>query len=117
MDYDEDDKVVLCADEAVREAITTVFDRFDELGSARQVLIRLREDAVLLSRRHVTVAQRLNSWSVTSPEWRRRSGSVRGTAGNRGRLRSGADYPFPTGVAAIAMGSRRTGTRAGLCRW
>ena len=87
MDYDEDDKVVLCADEAVREAITTVFDRFDELGSARQVLIRLREDGVLLSRRRVTVAQRLNSWSVTSPEWRRRSGSVRGTAGNRGRLR------------------------------
>src|SRR4029077_20157548 len=42
LDYDEDDKVVLCADEAVREAITTVFRRFDELGSARQVLIRLR---------------------------------------------------------------------------
>src|SRR6185436_377269 len=48
LDYDEDDKVVLCADEAVREAITTVFRRFDELGSARQVLIRLREDGVLL---------------------------------------------------------------------
>ena len=41
----------LCADEAVREAITTVFRRFDELGSARQVLIRLREDGVLLPRR------------------------------------------------------------------
>jgi DNA invertase Pin-like site-specific DNA recombinase len=51
LDYDEDDKVVLCADEAVREAITTVFRRFDELGSARQVLIRLREDGVLLPRR------------------------------------------------------------------
>ena len=38
-------------DEAVREAITTVFRRFDELGSARQVLIRLREDGVLLPRR------------------------------------------------------------------
>ena len=48
LDYDEDDKVVLCADEAVREAISTVFRRFDELGSARQVLIRLREDGVLL---------------------------------------------------------------------
>ena len=42
---------MLCADEAVREAITTVFRRFDELGSARQVLIRLREDGVLLPRR------------------------------------------------------------------
>jgi hypothetical protein len=41
----------LCADEAVREAITTVFRCFDELGSARQVLIRLREDGVLLPRR------------------------------------------------------------------
>src|ERR1700730_15040504 len=51
LDYDEDDKVVLCADEAVREATTTVFRRFDELGSARQVLIRLREDGVLLPRR------------------------------------------------------------------
>ena len=51
LDYDEDDKVVLCADEAVREAITTVFRRFDELSSARQVLIRLREDGVLLPRR------------------------------------------------------------------
>ena len=87
LEYDAAGQPALCADEAVREAITTVFRSFDELGSARQVLIRLREDAVLLSRRHVTVAQRLNSWSVTSPEWRRRSGSVRGTAGNRGRLR------------------------------
>jgi hypothetical protein len=51
LDYDEDDKVVLCADEAVREAITTVLRRFEELGSARQVLIRLREDGVLLPRR------------------------------------------------------------------
>ena len=50
LDYDEDDRVVLCADEAVREAIATVFRRFDELGSARQVLIRLREDGVLLPR-------------------------------------------------------------------
>ena len=51
LDYDEDDRVVLTADEAVREAIVTVFRRFDELGSARQVLIRLREDGVLLPRR------------------------------------------------------------------
>ena len=51
LDYDEDDRVILTADEAVREAIITVFRRFDELGSARQVLIRLREDGVLLPRR------------------------------------------------------------------
>jgi DNA invertase Pin-like site-specific DNA recombinase/predicted DNA-binding transcriptional regulator AlpA len=51
LDYDEDDKVVITADEAVREVITTVFRRFDELGSARQVLISLREDHLLLPRR------------------------------------------------------------------
>ncbi|VBA32646.1 hypothetical protein LAUMK4_05784 [Mycobacterium persicum] len=51
LDYDEDDRVVLTPDEAAREAIITVFRRFDELGSARQVLIRLREDGVLLPRR------------------------------------------------------------------
>lgn len=51
LDYDQDDKVVITADEAVREVIATVFRRFDELGSARQVLISLREDHVLLPRR------------------------------------------------------------------
>jgi DNA invertase Pin-like site-specific DNA recombinase len=51
LDYDEDDKVIITADEAVREVITTVFRRFDELGSARQVLISLREDHLLLPRR------------------------------------------------------------------
>jgi excisionase family DNA binding protein len=51
LDYDADGKVVLSPDEAVREAIATVFRRFDELGSARQVLLSLREDGVLLPRR------------------------------------------------------------------
>ena len=51
LDYDADDQVVLSPDEAVREAIATVFRRFAELGSARQVLLSLREDGVLLPRR------------------------------------------------------------------
>ena len=50
-DYDENDRVVLSPDEAVREAIATVFRRFDELSSARQVVISLRADGVLLPRR------------------------------------------------------------------
>lgn len=50
-DYDLDDQVVLCADEGVVEAILTVFRRFDELGSARQVLLSLVEDGLLLPRR------------------------------------------------------------------
>src|SRR5947209_10204176 len=51
LDYGEDDKVVITADEAVREVIVTIFRRFDELGSARQVLISLREDHLLVPRR------------------------------------------------------------------
>jgi len=51
LDYNEDDRVVMTPDEAVREAIDTVFRRFEELGSARQVLIGLREDGLLLPRR------------------------------------------------------------------
>ena len=54
LDYDTGDTgnaVILCPDEAVREAIATVFRRFDELGSARQVLLSLREDGLLLPRR------------------------------------------------------------------
>ncbi len=50
-DYDADDKVVLCADEAEREAVATVFRRFDELGSARQVLLSLLQDGLDMPRR------------------------------------------------------------------
>jgi len=50
LDYD-DGRVVITADEAVAEAIATVYRRFGELGSARQVLLSLREDGLLLPRR------------------------------------------------------------------
>ena len=43
--------MVITPDEAVVEAIATVFRRFAELGSARQVLLSLREDGLLLPRR------------------------------------------------------------------
>ena len=49
--YDEDDSVVLDPDEAVRESIATVFRRFDELGTARQVMLSLHGDNLLLPRR------------------------------------------------------------------
>ena len=52
-------------DEAVREAIVTVFRRFEELGSARHVLIWLREDGVLLPRRADPTA-RLISWKLSA---------------------------------------------------
>ncbi|MGH9305491.1 MAG: recombinase family protein [Acidimicrobiales bacterium] len=49
--YDVEDRVVLDPDEAVVELIATVFRRFDELGSARQVMLSLLEDNLLIPRR------------------------------------------------------------------
>jgi DNA invertase Pin-like site-specific DNA recombinase/predicted DNA-binding transcriptional regulator AlpA len=49
--YDEGDRVVLDPDEAVVESIAAVFRRFEELGSARQVMLSLLEDNVLIPRR------------------------------------------------------------------
>ena len=51
LDYDPGGAVIITCDEAVREAIATVYQRFAELGSARQVLLSLREDGLLLPRR------------------------------------------------------------------
>jgi DNA invertase Pin-like site-specific DNA recombinase len=50
-DYDETGAVVITSDEAVVEAIATVFRRFAELGTGRQVLLSLRGDGLLLPRR------------------------------------------------------------------
>jgi excisionase family DNA binding protein len=50
-DYDEAGAVVITSDEAVVEAIATVFRRFAELGTGRQVLLSLRGDGLLLPRR------------------------------------------------------------------
>jgi DNA invertase Pin-like site-specific DNA recombinase len=51
LDYDPAGTVVITADEAVREAIATVYRRFAGLGSARAVLLSLRGDGLLLPRR------------------------------------------------------------------
>jgi DNA invertase Pin-like site-specific DNA recombinase len=51
LDYDADDRVIPSHDQAVREAIATVFRRFAELGSGRQVLLSLRADGLLVPRR------------------------------------------------------------------
>ena len=51
LDYDEDGKVVLADDEAVRAAIGQVYTLFAQLGSARQVMVTLRERGLLLPRR------------------------------------------------------------------
>jgi DNA invertase Pin-like site-specific DNA recombinase len=53
LDYDDDDHVIITPDEAAREAVTCVFRRFDQLGSARQVVVSLRADGLLLPRRDI----------------------------------------------------------------
>ena len=64
LDYTDDDQVIITPDEAVVEVIATVFRRFDELGSARQVLLSLREDGLLLPRRR-NGSKRI-TWSIAT---------------------------------------------------
>ena len=52
-DRDEDDRIVLCADEQVRHAIARVFEVWRRAGSARQVVGELIADGQLLPRRSV----------------------------------------------------------------
>jgi DNA invertase Pin-like site-specific DNA recombinase len=53
LDYAGDDHVIITPDEAVREAVMCVFRRFDQLGSARQVVVSLRADGLRLPRRDI----------------------------------------------------------------
>lgn len=50
-DYSADGQVVISADEAVRQAVSTVFDRFFVLRSIRQVALSLQADGLRLPRR------------------------------------------------------------------
>jgi DNA invertase Pin-like site-specific DNA recombinase len=50
-DYDEDDRVTMSPDEAVRAALVEVFSRFATLGTGRQVLVSLLEDGIAIPRR------------------------------------------------------------------
>jgi DNA invertase Pin-like site-specific DNA recombinase/transposase-like protein len=49
--YDESGFVTLDPDESIVESIAVVFRRFEELGSARQVMLSLLEDNLLIPRR------------------------------------------------------------------
>jgi excisionase family DNA binding protein len=64
LDYDDDGKVVLSADEAVRSAIGQVYVLFAQLGSARQVMMTLRERRLLLPRRKA--GSRRVTWAEAS---------------------------------------------------
>jgi DNA invertase Pin-like site-specific DNA recombinase len=50
-DYGADGQVMISPDEAVRQAVTTVFDRFFTLRSIRQVALSLQADGLRLPRR------------------------------------------------------------------
>ena len=64
LDYDDDGKVVLSGDEAVRSAISQVYALFTQLGSARQVMTTLRERGLLLPRRKA--GSRRITWAEAS---------------------------------------------------
>jgi DNA invertase Pin-like site-specific DNA recombinase len=64
LDRDEDDRIVLCADEQVRHAIERVFTLWRRQGSARQVVMELIDEGQKLPRR--TVGQRRIRWSRAS---------------------------------------------------
>ena len=61
LEYDETGRVRITADEAVADAIATVFSYFDQLQSARQVMLRLLEEERELPRR-ATSADRQVRW-------------------------------------------------------
>jgi DNA invertase Pin-like site-specific DNA recombinase/predicted DNA-binding transcriptional regulator AlpA len=64
LDYDDDGKVVLSDDEAIRSAISQVYALFTQLGSARQVMTTLRERGLLLPRRKA--GSRRITWAEAS---------------------------------------------------
>ncbi len=63
-DYDEGGRVVMDPSEAVREAIATVFRLFDEVGSARQVMLTMRGDGLDVPRRPSRVGR--VSWAAAT---------------------------------------------------
>ncbi len=64
LDRDEDDRIVLSADEQVRHAIERVICLWRQLGSARQVLLELISEGQKLPRR--SIGQRRIRWARAS---------------------------------------------------
>jgi DNA invertase Pin-like site-specific DNA recombinase len=64
--YDEDDRIVMDPNEAVREGIATVIRLFGEVGSARQVMLTMRGDGLLVPRR-ATGSKRVTWAPATYP--------------------------------------------------
>jgi DNA invertase Pin-like site-specific DNA recombinase len=62
--YDADDRIVMDPDESVRAAIASVFRIFDEVGTARQVMLVMQSDGLLVPRR--PTASRRVTWARAS---------------------------------------------------
>ena len=62
--HDDLDAIVMDPSEAVRAAIAAVFRLFDELGSARQVMLSMRGDNLLVPRR--PTGSRRVTWAAAS---------------------------------------------------
>ena len=62
--YDADDRIVMDPDESVRAAIASVFRLFDEVGTARQVMLVMQSDGLLVPRR--PTASRRVTWARAS---------------------------------------------------
>ena len=62
--HDDLDAIVMDPSEAVRSAIAAVFSLFDELGSARQVMLSMRGDNLLVPRR--PTGSRRVTWAAAS---------------------------------------------------
>jgi hypothetical protein len=67
-DVDDRDRFVLTSDEAVAHAIRTVFAKFDELGSVRQVWVWWREQGLTLPVRRIEPRSHPVVW--TTPAYR-----------------------------------------------
>jgi len=64
LEYDEAGRVRITSDEAIADAIQTVFSYFDQLQSARQVMLRLLEEERKLPRR--ATSDRHVRWATAS---------------------------------------------------
>jgi DNA invertase Pin-like site-specific DNA recombinase len=64
LEYDETGRIRITADEAVADAIKTVFSYFDQLQSARQVMLRLQAEERKLPRRGTS--DRQVRWATAS---------------------------------------------------
>ncbi len=88
LEYDETGRIRVTPDEAVADAIATVFSYFDQLQSARQVMLRLLQENRKLPRR--ATSDRQVRWTTATYK---RSMTSSPTRCSRARMSTGASAP------------------------